>query len=328
MQTIVFILINVLLVFVFIYISRKKDFLSYFQGGKWWITWFAVGIITLMDELTSIYYAPFEAFRFIGIKAVIYIALTSIFIRFISTRLTEISNILEVNNLKGGGVYSFSYLVLGPSASFIAISSILVTYILTATISTVSAVENGTAFIQMDEGFKFVIKVIVIWLIAGLNILGIKENAKFTYLIFAFASFVIVNLLMGGIFNLDNNSASQVKEGFNLFLGDITNTNVFGAYSNIIIGIGSCILAYSGVESVLQTASLVKSWKEIRKAYNFLAVTVGIVTPLIALFALSSTKNLSEHETDLIPVFASNVNGHLFGIIVSALASMTLIMAV
>ena len=47
-------------------------------------------------------------------------------------------------------------------------------------------------------------------------------------------------------------------------------------------------LTLSGIESVLQTASLVKSWHDIRKAYIFLALTVGIVTPLIALFALSS----------------------------------------
>ncbi len=34
----------------------------------------------------------------------------------------------------GGGVYSFSYLVLGPTISFVAVSSIMVDYILTAQI--------------------------------------------------------------------------------------------------------------------------------------------------------------------------------------------------
>jgi amino acid transporter len=302
--------------------------LSYFEAGRWWITWFAVSIITLMDELTSIYYAPFEAYRFIGIRAIVYIALTSLFIRFLSTRMVEIAEILEVHNIKGGGVYSFSYLVLGPRVSFIAVASILVVYILTASISTVSAVENGLAFLSMPEHLKFFLKILVVWLIAGLNILGIRENAKFTFAIFIFASFVLLNLVIGGIFNFDSSAASKVKESFSLFLSDLNDSSIFKSYANLVTGIGSCILAYSGIESVLQTASLVKSWHDIRKAYIFLALTVGIFTPLIALFALSSNIELEKHETDLIPTFAEKVNGPAFGLVVSVLASITLIMAV
>ncbi|MGE5430176.1 MAG: APC family permease [Syntrophomonadaceae bacterium] len=328
MNTAVYIIVNVLLVAGFIKLMAKKDYLTYLFNGRWWLTWMAVGIITLMDELTSIYYAPFEAFRFIGIKAIVYIALTSVLIRFLSTRMVEISEILEANNIKGGGVYSFSYLVLGPSFSFIAISSIIVDYVLTATISTVSAVENGTSFLAMGPEVKYVLKFGVIWAITGLNIVGLKENAKFTFLIFVFAAFVLMNLLVGGAVNLDPHTVGRVGESFKDFWADLSRTSIFGAYENIIIGIGSCILAYSGIESVLQTASLVKNWKEIRRAYLFLAVTVGFVTPLIALFALSSKVDISKHETDLIPAFATSVNGELFGIVVAVLASITLIMAV
>jgi amino acid transporter len=328
MKPILFISVNIILVVLIIKIIRKKDFLSYLYNGKWILTWLAVGIITLMDELTSIYYAPFEAFRFIGIKAIVYIALTSILIRLLSTRMVEIGEILEKNNIRGGGVYSFSYLILGPNVSFVAISSILVAYILTATISTVSAVENGTYFLGMGPEIKFVLKFCVIGLITLLNIVGIKENAKFTFIIFVFAGFVIMNLLAGGIAKLDSTSMAVVGSSFQSFADDFKGQNIFFAYKNLIIGIGSCILAYSGIESVLQTASLVKNWHEIRKAYLFLALTVGIVTPLLALLALSSGIDMSNHETDLIPTFASLVNGNIFGIIVGIFASITLIMAV
>ncbi|MGE5498813.1 MAG: APC family permease, partial [Syntrophothermus sp.] len=329
MNTLIFAAANLILVILFFSMMRKKDYLSYLHNGRWWITWITVAVITLMDELTSIYYAPFEAFRFIGLKAVIYIALTSILVRFLSTRMVEISEILEVNNIKGGGVYSFSYLVLGPNFSFVAISSIIVAYVLTAAISTVSAVENGTAFFAMGEGLKFVLKFGVIWLITGLNIIGIRENAKFTFLIFVFAAFVLVNLIIGGLIDFDTTNFARLGESAKSFVGDIQGQSIFGSYKNIIIGIGSCILAYSGIESVLQTASLVKSWKEIRKAYTFLALTVGIVTPLIALLALTNTKfDVSSHEADLIPAFAKSVNGEMFGVIVALLASLTLIMAV
>jgi amino acid transporter len=328
LEHIVYAAVNILLLWLIIKVARKKDFLSFMLNGKWLLTWLAVAIITLMDELTSIYYAPFEAFRFIGLKAIVYIALTSILIRFLSTRMVEIGEILEKNNVRGGGVYSFSYLVLGPNFSFIAIASILVAYILTATISTVSAVENGTYFLGMGNETKYILKFVVIGLITVLNIVGIKENAKFTFMIFVFAAFVLSNLIIGGFVNMNSNSVSILGESFSGFANDFKGHNIFIGYQNLIIGIGSCILAYSGIESVLQTASLVKDWHQIRKAYIFLAVTVGIFTPLIALFALSSGLELGNHETDLIPTYASRVNGELFGITVGILASITLIMAV
>jgi amino acid transporter len=328
MEVLVFTLINVALIVGFVIIIKKKDFLSFFHGGRWWLTWLAVGIITLMDEMTSIYYAPFEAYRFIGLKAIFYIAITSLLIRYMTTRFIEISNILEVNNIRGGGVYSFSYLVLGPNFSFIAVASILVDYVLTATISTVSAVENGTAFFGMTVGTKYAMMFGVVWFISFLNIMGIKENAKFTFGIFVFAAFVLINLIVGGFLNFDERSLEVFKIGWSDFASDFTNGNPFATYGLIITGIGSCILAYSGVESVLQTASLVQNWKQIKKAYYFLALTVGIVTPLIAMFALTSSINIGKHETDLIPALAQSVNGPVFGFVLSILASLTLIMAV
>ncbi|MGE5440853.1 MAG: amino acid permease, partial [Bacteroidota bacterium] len=131
-----------------------------------------------------------------------------------------------------------------------------------------------------------------------------------------------------GFASFNQHTVTMLNASFGDFWHDLTGGSILHSYQNIIIGIGSCILAYSGIESVLQTASLVKNWKEIRKAYLFLAVTVGIVTPLIALLALSSNVDISKHETDLIPAFATSVNGELFGVIVSVLASITLIMAV
>jgi uncharacterized membrane protein len=105
LEKLAFFLANAALLYVFYRIAKKKDFLSFMSNGRWFLTWLAVGVFTLMDELTSIYYAPFEAFRFIGLKAIVYIALTSILIRFLSTRMVEISEVLENNNIKGGRLF-------------------------------------------------------------------------------------------------------------------------------------------------------------------------------------------------------------------------------
>jgi amino acid transporter len=320
-------IVTILIFYVFYRILKKKDSIVYFGGGRWWLTWLSLGIITLMDELTSIFYAPAEAHRFIGNNAIFFIILTSLFIRFASTRMVEIAQILELNGIRGGGVYSFSYIVLGPTISFIAVASILVDYILTACISTVSAVENGTTFFQISGTTKLLFQMVVIWGIATLNIIGIKENAKFTFGIFFLATLILINLVVSSLISLDAFNVQQISNSFSNSAQNI-GSGIFKGYGFIILGIASCILAYSGVESVIQTAGYVKDWKVIRKSYLFLALSVGIVTPLIVTLSLSSNIDVVKHTGDLIPYWATVLNGPIFGLCVGFLASLTLIMAV
>jgi hypothetical protein len=320
-------LLNVGLLALFIKLLTTKNLLAYFGGGRWWLTWFSVAIITLMDELTSIFYAPSEAYRFIGERAILYIVLTSVVIRYFTTRMVEIAQILEKNGIKGGGVYSFSYLVLGPTVSFIAVASIMVDYVLTASISTVSAVENGMSFMSLSFPIKIGMQLAVVWGIAGLNVLGIKENAKFTFSIFLGATVVLLNLIASGFLRVDQGNLSTIAGSARSVWGGLSG-GIFPGFYSFVVGVSSCILAYSGVESVIQTAGLVKSWKEISRAYVFLALTVGIVTPLVAMLALSSGIDLKAHEGDLITFYARMIGGPFFGIVVGFLASITLIMAV
>jgi amino acid transporter len=328
MKGMVLLLVNLVSVILFLGLIRKKGLLTYFQGGKVWLTWLAIAIITLMDELTSVFYAPAEAYRFIGPSAIVFIAFTALFIHYMTTRLVEIAEILEHHGIFGGGVYSFSYLVLGPMVSFIAVASIMVDYTLTACISAVSAVENATSFFTMPHAFKMMIVLVTLWAIAGLNIIGIRENARFTFMIFIFAAFVFFNLIASGILAFDAGSFVRLKAGYHHAVGRMHTGSLFGSYGIFIASIASCILAYSGVESVLQTAGLVRTWREIAKAYIFLAVTIGLVTPVVAALALSAPIDFAKHEGDLITHYASLLNGVPFGIIVAVLASFTLIMAV
>jgi amino acid transporter len=328
MKIFVLFLVNLSLIGLFIFLLKRKSLLTYFQGGKVWLTWLAVAIITLMDELTSVFYAPAEAFRFIGPSAIVFITFTALFIHYMTTRLVEIAEILEHHNIFGGGVYSFSYLVLGPIVSFIAVASIMVDYILTACISAVSAVENATSFFSMPHSYKMIIVFIIIWSIAGLNILGIRENARFTFSVFIFATFIFLNLIASGILSFDSESLVRLKTGYNHAVNRLNTGSFFHSYGVFIASIASCILAYSGVESVLQTAGLVRSWKEIGKAYLFLALTVGIITPMVATLALSAPIDFARHEGDLITYYATFINGMPFGVAVAILASLTLIMAI
>jgi hypothetical protein len=229
--------LNAGLIIFFIYLLRQRALLSYSHGGRVWLTYFAVAIITLMDEFTSIFYVPAEAYRFIALSALVFIALTSLLIRFISTRLTEIAEILEHHNLIGGGVYSFSYLVLGPMVSFVAVSSIMVDYILTACISAVSAVNNATSFFHLSGHVMLLIVLGIIWAVAGLNILGIRENARFTFMIFIAAAFIILNLIVSGILNLDAWSIGQMHKAVDDSIKQVTTGSLLTNYGHFISSI-------------------------------------------------------------------------------------------
>lgn len=329
MKPFILIALNAVVIGFFVWLSRKKNLLSSFSDGKWWLTWFSIAIITLMDELTSIFYVPAESYRFLGMVGFVFIIGASLLMRFLSNRMVEISHILEHHNIKGGGVYSFSYLVLGPTVSFIAIASILVDYILTAAISTVSAVYNGGAFFNLSPFMEFVLMYGVVWAIAGLNIIGIRENARFTYSIFVGAAVILLTFLVSAIIDPSPGQVDNIGKGFTMTWDGITSGTIAAGLSFMFLGLSRVILAYSGIESVVQTAGLVKSWHEIRKAYIFLAVTVGIFTPVISMLALSRTDiNFAAHETDLLAHLASLVNGQWFGITIGILASIMLMMAV
>ncbi len=328
MKTPILIVLNLGLIILFFVLLRKRDLLSFSQQGRVWLTYLAVAIITLMDEFTSIFYVPAESYRFIGLSAMVFILVTSLLIRILTTRLTEIAEILEHHGLIGGGVYSFSYLVLGPMVSFVAVSSIMVDYILTACISAVSAVSNATSFFPLTGATFVAVVLFIIWFVAGLNILGIRENARFTFLIFIAAAFVILNLIVSGVLNLDSVALGQMSRAVHDSIRHVSAGSWEIDYSHFISSIAFCILAYSGVESVIQTAGLVRSWRDIRQAYLFLALTVGIVTPLVTVLVLSAPIDFHKHEGDLVTHYATILNGVPFGITVAALASFTLMMAV
>jgi amino acid transporter len=328
MKSAILIAVNLVLLALFIWLFRKPGRLSYYQNGKWWLTWLSVAVITLMDELTSVFYAPAEAYRFIGSSAIFFIAFTAIFIHYMTTRLVEIGEILEHHGLIGGGVYSFSYLVLGPLVSFVAVASIMVAYVLTACISAVSAIENLNFFFNLPHYPKVILVLGTIWAIGGLNILGIKENARVTFAIFMAAAFIFMTLIVSGILYLDSAAIARLKEAAYQSTASLKGDSWLHGYRLFIANIAFCILAYSGVESVLQTAGLVRSWREIGKAYIFLACTVGLMIPILAALVLSAPINFAAHEGDLLIYYASMVNGSLFGVAVVIIACLALPLAI
>jgi len=204
----------------------------------------------------------------------------------------------------------------------------MVSYILTACISTVSAVINGTAFLPLGPAIQQGLILAIIWAIAGLNILGIRENARVTFGIFIVAAFVLLNLIALGLLHMAPGSPAVILGSATSVARSVTGFGLPHAVAIVTVGIASCILAYSGIESVIQTAGLCQNWRDISKAYWFLALTVGIVTPLISALALSAPIDFARHEGDLITHWATVVGNVPFGVVVGLVGSVILVMAV
>src|SRR5262249_46076070 len=168
----------------------------------------------------------------------------------------------------------------------------------------------------------------IIWAVAGLNIMGIRENARVTFIIFVVAAIVLLNLVTLGVLHADAHSWGVIGQSGVNFVNEVRGGGVAHTVSFITIGIASCVLAYSGIESVIQTAGLVETWRDISRAYWFLALTVGIVTPIISAFALSASIDHASHEGDLITYYATVVGNVPFGVIVGVVGSVILVMAV
>jgi amino acid transporter len=142
----------------------------------------------------------------------------------------------------------------------------------------VSAVANTISFIPYAHSryLLLLVSLEIIWFVAGLNIAGIKANVRFTFGVFIIAAFVILNLIVSGFIDFGKfGSPARLHATVTQVFGEMEKGSWLDHYGTFISHIAFCILAYSGIESVIQTAGLVKSWQDIRKAYWFLALTVG-----------------------------------------------------
>ena len=72
--------LNILLVAGALFLLFKPRLLVYFRGGRFYLTWLAIGVITLMDELTSVFYAPGEAYRSLGLYGLFFFRFMWVFI--------------------------------------------------------------------------------------------------------------------------------------------------------------------------------------------------------------------------------------------------------
>jgi amino acid transporter len=309
-------------------LKANKDSIYYHKNGTLYLGFLGVGVITVMDVITSIFYAPAESFRFVGYDTILFMPMTAIIVAAFAFSMTEIARIMEKFGYKGGGVYSFSYMVFGRSVSLVAAASILVDFVNTAAISAIAAIENVGSIFTVSAPVKIALEIAIIWVVATLNILGIKQNSKVTFYLFAFICYVLGVTILLGFYNLDAKSVNLIFLSLSNASYKLTSGGLLDFSNIVVIGIGSTILAYSGIESVLQTGKLTESWRTIKSAYIFLIVFIGIVTPTLSILALVSVENPLTVGTTLMPTFANIVGGALLTFFIAVVAFLALVFAI
>jgi hypothetical protein len=97
----------------------------------------------------------------------------------------------------------------------------------------------------------------------------------------------------------------------------------------VTVGVASCVLAYSGIESVIQTAGSVQSWRDIAKAYWLLAPHGrDRDADHLGARALALPSTCTRTRATSSPHWATVVGNVPFGVVVGLVGSVILVMAV
>ncbi|HSC59405.1 MAG TPA: APC family permease, partial [Gemmatimonadales bacterium] len=210
------------------------------------LAWVGLGA----DGLSSSSYGPEEAFRALGQHTYLAIGLALVTAFTVLLISSAYSRLIEEFPTGGGG-YVVATKLLGPSAGVISGSALLVDYVLTITTSLAAA---GDALFSLLgphwAPLKLPLEVVLIVVLTGLNIRGVRESV--IALLPIFLLFLVTHVLVigGGIvahLGRVPEVAQQVRTGYSSgmsLLGAVGMTLLFvRAYS---LGGGT----YTGIEAV------------------------------------------------------------------------------
>jgi amino acid transporter len=154
------------------------------------LAWVGLGA----DGLSSSAYGPEEAFRALGTHTHLglYMALaTALTVFVIAIAYNQVIELFP----SGGGGYKVATHLLGPHAGLVSGSALIVDYVLTIAISVASGVDALFSLLPVGaQPFKLFTEIILILMLMGLNLRGMKESVQI--LLPIFLGFVITHVLL------------------------------------------------------------------------------------------------------------------------------------
>jgi amino acid transporter len=210
------------------------------------LAWVGLG----SDGLSSSCYGPEEAFLALGHHQYLAVFLAMIMALTVFVISASYSQIIDLFPTGGGG-YLVASRLLGPYSGLVSGSALVVDYVLTISISIASGADAIFSFLPAHwYHFKLVFCIVMILVMVGMNLRGIKESVM--ALLPIFLAFVVVHVFMityafisraGELPVVAHDAVAQVRDGVAV-LGALPLMIIFlRAYS---LGGGT----YTGIEAV------------------------------------------------------------------------------
>jgi len=275
--------------------------------------------VVFCDIGTSVYYVPGILYETVGDAAPLFVFMTTIGFVLLTFKYVEIS----WRNPEGGGVVTVTTKAFNPRWGCLGGILITVDYFLTSAISSVSGIHYLGSLCHALDLHVAQFACLSLLLLAGLNIIGIKESAGFALAMAAsalavdlgVAAKVISDIGLAGLWDLL--AATAAKRPF--------------APREILAGFGAAWLAFSGLESISQLSlTMIEPIRRTaRLAMALLVVTVILTSPVLTLLAVGGLPaELKQAGSErLISELALVHAGKLANLAVVATASILLIFA-
>jgi len=239
------------------------------------LNWFLAWAVVFCDIGTSVYYVPGILYGHVKDATPFFVLLTTGGFILLALKYIEIS----WRNPEGGGVVTITTKAFGPMWGCFGGMLITVDYFLTTAISTVSGLQYiGSAFPALDA-YVVLLSCSGVAVLAGLNIIGIRESATAS-LVMAGSAFLVDLVVIGGAFW--NMNAGQWRT----ILGHLSMGKDITSYE-LLVGFAAAWLAFSGLESISQLSPTMRLPLRRTTRYAMAAVMITMVITSPILTALS-----------------------------------------
>ena len=264
------------------------------------LTWVLAWAVVFCDIGTSVYYVPGILYDTVGNLAPLFVTLTTGGFVLLGLKYIEIA----WRNPEGGGVVTSTTKAFTPKWGCLGGMLITVDYFLTSAISSVSGLYYLASVFDGIQPYVAELAAGGLFLLALVNIIGIRESAT---LAFAMAiAALAVNLLLVGAVGWQIGPSGLVEL--------IAHQPPPGDLSlrQWLVGFGAAWLAFSGLESISQLSPvMIEPLRQTsRRAMAAVMVTIILTAPVLTLFSIAILPNaVKTAETER---FMSELGG-LFG---------------
>ncbi|MEO6462690.1 MAG: APC family permease [Candidatus Eisenbacteria bacterium] len=253
--------------------SQKKPSGNDLRHLGWLLAW----AVVYSDIGTSVYYVPGILYGEVRDLAAVFTALVTLGFVLLAAKYIEVS----WRNPEGGGVVTVATKAFNPFMGAVGGILIIITYFLTAAISSVSAFHYLGSVVPVFEHNITLAASAGLVLLGMINIIGIRESAMLS--LYMAVAALTVNMVVIGTASLDFS-----PEQWALMVEQAKGVRNLDARAGLA-GFAGAWLAFSGIESISQLSPAMRLpiKRTATKAIIAVVATIMVISPLMTALALA-----------------------------------------